>query len=190
MIFLIDMDGVIADFEQGFVNAWRERYPDRFYIEPEKRTTFYADEDYPSAWSGDIDDIVSGERFFADLPVINGAVEALNLLVAQGHEVRICTAPFHRAMQNCINGKVEWLERELGDEWLKRTIITRDKSLVHGDFLIDDKPNIQNAGAHEPSWEHVLFACSRNTNDQQAFSKLHGWAELPNWLRLHLGALL
>jgi 5'-nucleotidase len=34
-------------------------------------------------------------------------------------------------------------------------ILTRDKTLVRGDILVDDKPTI--AGLATPLWRHILF---------------------------------
>lgn len=35
-----------------------------------------------------------------------------------------------------------WVERHLGPEFLDKVILTRDKTIVSGDILIDDKPDI------------------------------------------------
>jgi 5'-nucleotidase len=34
-------------------------------------------------------------------------------------------------------------------------IVTRDKTLVYGDVLVDDNPAI--VGAHTPAWTHVVY---------------------------------
>lgn len=34
-------------------------------------------------------------------------------------------------------------------------IVTKDKTLVHGDLLIDDKPRV--TGTRSPAWQHVLY---------------------------------
>jgi 5'-nucleotidase len=36
-----------------------------------------------------------------------------------------------------------------------RIIVSKDKALVHGDVLVDDKPEIK--GALTPAWHHVIF---------------------------------
>jgi len=41
MRILIDMDGVIADFDQEFLQRRIQRYADKIYIPVEERTTFY-----------------------------------------------------------------------------------------------------------------------------------------------------
>jgi 5'-nucleotidase len=35
-------------------------------------------------------------------------------------------------------------------------IVSKDKTIVHGDFLIDDKPSIK--GVQQPTWEHLLYS--------------------------------
>jgi hypothetical protein len=45
--------------------------------------------------------------------------------------------------------------RVLGAEFTKRVILTRDKTLVRGDVLVDDKPEIR--GVVAPNWRDVLF---------------------------------
>ena len=36
----------------------------------------------------------------------------------------------------------EWVENHLGKDWIDRLILTRDKTMINGDVLIDDKINI------------------------------------------------
>lgn len=43
---LVDMDGVLADFEGGFLKKFRARYPDKPYITLEDRRGFWVSEQY------------------------------------------------------------------------------------------------------------------------------------------------
>lgn len=43
---LVDMDGVLADFEGGFLKKFRARYPDKPYIALEDRRGFWVSEQY------------------------------------------------------------------------------------------------------------------------------------------------
>ena len=36
-----------------------------------------------------------------------------------------------------------WIEEHLGEDWLDKIIITKDKTVVNGHVLIDDRPNIK-----------------------------------------------
>ncbi len=50
----------------------------------------------------------------------------------------------------------------MGEDWLENTIVTRDKTLIHGDYLIDDKPKV--GGLIKPKWEHIVFDQPYNRN--------------------------
>ena len=52
--------------------------------------------------------------------------------------------------------KYEWVENYLGDAWVKRIILTRDKTLIKGDYLIDDKPVITGV-ERSPEWEQIVY---------------------------------
>ncbi|MGE8634483.1 MAG: 5'-3'-deoxyribonucleotidase, partial [Achromobacter piechaudii] len=41
MIILLDQDGVLADFEHAFLDAWRVRHPDIAPVEFEDRKSFH-----------------------------------------------------------------------------------------------------------------------------------------------------
>lgn len=43
---LVDMDGVLADFEGGFVKKYRARYPDEPYITLDDRRGFWVSSQY------------------------------------------------------------------------------------------------------------------------------------------------
>jgi beta-phosphoglucomutase-like phosphatase (HAD superfamily) len=43
---LVDMDGVLCDFEKQFIVKFREAYPDKEYVPLEKRTSLYLSDDY------------------------------------------------------------------------------------------------------------------------------------------------
>jgi 5'-nucleotidase len=158
MRVLIDMDGVIADFESRFLELWRLQHPDKLYIPPEQRTTPYIIDQYPPEYKGLIQQIFFAPGFFRSLPPIPGGLNALTEMKKAGIEVFICTTPFVQ-FQNCVPEKFEWVEKNLGSEWIERIILTFDKTLVKGDYLIDDMPII--FGVETPTWEHVIYGCKK-----------------------------
>lgn len=93
--------------------------------------------------------------FYRDIPVIDGAVDALHDMALHGHEVFIVTTPW-QSNPTCASDKMAWVDQHLGADWVRRTIITHDKTLVVGDVLIDDKPTIHGVNP-DPHWHHVLF---------------------------------
>ena len=154
MKILVDMDGVLADFDGGFLKIWRTVYPDKPFIPLEQRTTFYIDEQYPPELKDVVCGVTIAPNFFRSLDLIDGGVEALNEMRKMGHEVFLCSSPLSR-YQNCVLEKYQWVELNLGKEWVNRLILTRDKTLVKGDILIDDRPRI--AGCDKACSEHILY---------------------------------
>ena len=74
--------------------------------------------------------------FWEKLKPLKGAIAAINKL-AEDHEVWILTKPSYMNPL-CYTGKRVWVENHLGLEWCNRLILSPDKSLFKGDYLIDD----------------------------------------------------
>ena len=73
--------------------------------------------------------------------------------------MRICTAPVNE-YRYCVGEKIAWVEKHLGADWAKRVILTKDKTLVRGDILIDDKSHI--TGSLKPMWTHRIYDAPHN----------------------------
>lgn len=151
---LIDMDGVIADFDGEFLKRWRERHPEKFFVPFDRRKSFYVLDEYPPELHPLVMDILTEPGFFRTMMPIAGAQEALLHMDALGPEIFLCTSPFS-PYQNCVLEKFQWVENFLGTKWVDRIVLTKDKTLVRGDILIDDKPRITSLDT--PSWEHILY---------------------------------
>lgn len=155
MRILVDMDGVIADFDGEFLKRWRERYPDKLYVPFKERRTFYVRDSYPNELKPLVTEILLEPDFFREMMPMDGAREALFEMQGMGLEVFICTSPFS-TYKNCVLEKYEWMENHLGPDWIKYIILTKDKTIIKADYLIDDKPEITGM-EKAPAWEHVLY---------------------------------
>lgn len=60
----------------------------------------------------------------------------------------------------------------MGKEWVKRIILTLDKTMVTGDYLIDDKPHITGCES-SPTWTHILY--------DQPYNKEVNKPRIVNW---------
>lgn len=158
-IILVDMDGVLADFEGRFLEDWKNKFPHHPHVPLEERETFYLEENYPDGLAKEIESIFSTPGFFENLPIIAGGKEALTKMETLGHEVFICTSPTSK-YENCVLEKYHWIAKHLGHEWTKKMIVTKDKTLTYGDILIDDKP--EHKGLRTPVWKYVLFDAPYN----------------------------
>lgn len=155
MRILVDMDGVLVDYEQGFLDEWRRKHPDKSFVPLGKKKSFYHEDSYPEEFRELVREIPLTDNFYRDLKPIPGGIEAVKEMVGLGHEVFICTSPSVTST-TCIQNKFDWIGKHLGAEWKHKIVLTKDKTLVRGDFLIDDKPRIDGIEGH-PSWEHVLY---------------------------------
>jgi 5'(3')-deoxyribonucleotidase len=90
--------------------------------------------------------------FFLDLEPLEGALESMRTLQTK-YSVYILTRPSTKNT-NCYTEKAEWIKKYLGEEMLKKMIICPDKSLVKGDYLIDDD---NRHGQIEFEGEHIHF---------------------------------
>jgi hypothetical protein len=109
-IIYIDMDDTICDYS-GLWSIYKEKFPGV---------------QYPQSKFG----------FFSRLKPIEGALESISLL-EKYYDVFILTRPSIKNLHS-YSEKAEWVEKYLGEEYLEKLILCPDKSLVKGNFLIDD----------------------------------------------------
>ena len=110
-LIYVDMDNVIVDFK----SALRKRN---------------IDENMENA--DEIQDI------FSEMDPMEGAIEGYNKLVEMGHDVYILsTAPWENP--SAWSDKLLWVKKYLGIVAYKRLILSHNKNLNSGDYLIDDR---------------------------------------------------
>lgn len=175
MRLLVDMDGVIADW-----GAEYGRQLDKFGEEAaamprhHEQKTFNLNAGRSKREREIIAEVLNAPDFYANLRPITGAITALRQAAKQGHDIRFVTSPWV-SNPRCASDKLNWIVRYYGARWGQRVVITTDKTLVHGDILIDDKPEV--TGATTPSWEHVLFTQPYNINIENK-RRMNTWADL------------
>lgn len=162
---LVDMDGVLVDFHHSFLRDFQIRFPFGPKLEFKDLHSFELEDVYPSEYEDGVWAIMKMPGFFRSMKPKEGALEALNDMkeycAERGQDVFLCTSPFS-TNYGCGKEKIEWVDEHLGHIWTKKLIITKDKTLVQGSNLIDDKPEI--VGVCQPVWTHVIFDAPYNKN--------------------------
>ncbi|CAK8686190.1 unnamed protein product [Clavelina lepadiformis] len=176
---LVDMDGVLCDFDAGFLQRFRQMHPDLPFIPLDERNSVYVEEQYMEMFGASVDarSIVEEKDFFLNLPKIEGALKGMLSLAGRDDvNLFICTSPL-RKFENCVLEKYRWVSNNLGKKFTEKIILTRDKSVVNGHFLIDDKPDISQQGSQVARWKHLLFTTHHNRHviPENGQIKLSGW---------------
>lgn len=132
MIYL-DMDGVIADFVNGFCR-WRNLSD----LPPHHQTTWPGVGDHAGLVPDQLDLVLrqASAAFWATLPVLPWAQELVAECLGYG-QVRILTAAV--ASEEAVTGKMRWLDKHF-PHLTSRAIFCREKYLLArpSSVLIDD----------------------------------------------------
>lgn len=175
MIVLVDVDGVQADLVSRFLRALYSltgrRYTPEQWIDwsPVKSGLCTADE------AAQIFDVLGDS--IALLPDIPGAQDGIRRLRKAGHRVVALTSPL--VTPGWLHGRMTWLQkRGFGNEDI---VLAWDKSLVHGDVLVEDNAENANAwAAAHPEGVGVVLAQPWNANVPlvRGVERVDSWAEI------------
>lgn len=179
MKVLVDMDDTLVETSKAFEGIWRKMHPDLVCIPSEQQPTFLVEDCYPKEYAPLLKEALKEPSLFIVPKQTEGGLEAITEMRAKGHEVFICTSPM-LYYYNCVLEKYQWVESHFGFDWTKRIILTMDKTIIKGDLIIDDKPEIH--GAAIPSWEHVLYdrPYNRHITDKKRLT-WKTWKEVLNF---------
>lgn len=172
---LVDMDGVIANWNKRFLELSSELFPHIDFPFAKEFTNWDLTHGLDAEGIAAVYHVMNVSGFYAELEPTPGAAQALNEMLDEGYHVSLCTSPMV-TNRTCASDKIFWAEEHIGPGWGKRTIITSDKTVIMGDYLFDDKPEIH--GASIPVWEHILFDQPYNRTDNMNRKRITDWA---NW---------
>lgn len=141
------MDGVLVDFGYGV------HHSNAFMSEPKR-------------WTGRVDEIPG---IYRDLPPMKGAVEAVSELRKSGlYDMFVATTNSWGNPYGATDKRF-CIEKHFGDTFYKRLVITHNKNLLIGDYLVDDRTK---NGAGEFSGEHIHFGSETYPDWDSVLNKL------------------
>ena len=114
-ILYIDMDGVLVNFQTGIDKLTESEI--QMYKGEEKNVP----------------------NIFSKMEPIEGAIEAYKILAEKYDTYILSTAPWNN--ETALGDKVAWAKKYLGDTIYKRLILSHNKHLNEGHYLIDDRPD-------------------------------------------------
>jgi len=153
MRFLLDCDGVLANFGAGFSALAREQGID--YKQPRGWDVFAG---MSRGERKQMERAVLQPGFCRSLPAVPGAREMVKALQAE-HEV-YCVTAFWFDHPTWMAERTAWLEANMGID-RRRVVHTHAKYTVAGDVLVDDKRSHLEAWTNErrqtlPSWREDM----------------------------------
>jgi 5'(3')-deoxyribonucleotidase len=91
-------------------------------------------------------------KFFENLEPMKDAIESVKIL-SEHYDICILTRP---SVMNPLSytEKRVWVEKYFGYNMCVNLILCYDKTMVQGDYLIDDNLHV---GRFNPSWKHIHF---------------------------------
>ena len=131
----VDMDNVLVNFQSGIDSLTDEQKQD---------------------FKDDLDDVPG---IFSKMKPVDGAIEAYKELTKHFDVYILSTAPWNNP--SAWTDKLLWVQEHLGDLAHKRLILSHNKNLNAGDFLIDDRTA---NGAGDFSGEHIHFLSEQFNN--------------------------
>ena len=160
------MDEVLADNFPKFLDRYEQIHHRRPAFEEYAGGKIY---DMPEAM--DLRKVLYEPGWFADLPVIEGAVEVVQELYAK-HEVFILSSATE--FRHSMLDKINWLEQHFPFIHHRRITFCGDKGIAHGDYLIDDK--VKNLNSFRG--DGLLFTAPDNIYEKTGYPRFDNWKEI------------
>jgi 5'(3')-deoxyribonucleotidase len=171
MIILVDMDDTIEYLLKAWVDGVNQKYGRS--VSPEDVVTWNVADAYPGLSFEQVYEVPMQPGFWKHVEPIPGAAEALQRLMAAGHEVYIVTATPY---QSVTEKMTDVLFRYFPFLSWKQLIVTGNKQLLRGDVLIDD--GVHNLEGGE--YVKILMTAPHNRSydaEANGMFRVRDWAE-------------
>lgn len=180
---LVDMDGVLFDFDEGVEQQLRTAYPEIYASRyTDRPADFYTANNYPERFHDQIWAISNASGFIATLPLIDGALDGWQRILDADLHPRICSTLLPKEFApHCEEEKIAALEEHFvprfGSWVVESALFTPHKHWAIASVLIDDKnPPIRDS--ETATWGQLVFDQPYNrTPEAEGYTRLDGWRD-------------
>jgi 5'(3')-deoxyribonucleotidase len=171
-ILLIDMDGVVADFDKAVRDYAMYNWGLPLHAHEQKDEFITNHPDLSEKQVSEIWDFINKPGFSERLELMDGAVEGVDKL-SELCDIFFLTAPL--IVSHNAGDKIAWAQKHFPD-LARKTIITKHKHLVYGDIFIDDRLS------NLDTW--IRWQCDVCNNSAYAICYKHPWNPTNRYHRL------
>ena len=165
---IFDQDDVLADTNAKLVELVLNEF--KTDLDREAFNTHTFQELLSLADQKRLTEAVYQPGFFVDIPVKQNAVEVMRAL-KEKYEIFVATAAME--FPNSFREKYDWLQQHFGFIHWSKIVFCGDKSIVTGDFLIDDMAR----NFLKFKGEAVLFTMPHNRTETQ-YGRVATWDDI------------
>lgn len=168
---IVDMDDVLADATGQLIDLYEKEFGVR--VSRESMNNKEEREKFPDHHEA-VYRFVFRKDFFRTMPVTEHSQEVMETLNKK-YELFVVSAAME--FPNSLSEKLEWLNEHFPFLHWKQFVFCGKKSIVHGDYMIDDLPhNLETFNG-----EKLLFSAPHNLQYTH-FKRVHGWKEVGDFL--------
>lgn len=169
LTILVDMDDTIEHLLEAWVKWLNETY--NLDIACSDVREWDIGKAFPMLDRSSVYEPLINDEFWKTVMPMDGAAEALQMLMAAGHSVYIVTASAYQTMQSKMENVlfkyfpfISWND----------VIVTSNKQMIRGDVLVDDAPHNLLGG----EYAKILMSCHHNMSyDAEA----NGMVRVSDW---------
>lgn len=170
-VVLFDMDDVITDCLGGVIEEWNKQNNTTFTKEDVNRW------DIDSCLGEGAHQIFFKKGFFKNLKEKNNAISVIQKLIeSTRYDIYIVTAC--QSVQE-IEEKIHWLEKHIPGFNIKRFIACREKYMIRGDVIIDDRT--ENLDGCRKYMDCILYNMPHNDKTKK-YVRIESLEEIPEIL--------
>lgn len=175
-IVLLDMDDVVTNCIKGVVKNLNTKLGTKFKVNDVTDWHFSKCLKVPE---NVVNEVFRTPGFFEKLKPMPGAIDAINQLIESAkYDVYIITATSDDDGLELVE-KIKWFKKYIPNFNIKRIISCKDKYIIRGDVLVDDRE--YNLDTCAPYMQCILMDSPKNRNCTK-YRRIKSLLELPDIL--------